>query len=58
MNRRTERTIEKIYREVFKKVFNKNRIIQASKGQSQTIISSILQFQNSVQYNEIVEKMK
>lgn len=56
MNRRTERTIEKIYREVFKKVFNKNRIIQASKGQSQTIISSILQFQNSVQYNEFCKK--
>lgn len=56
MNKRTERMIEKLYKEVFKKVFNNKRITQASKGQSQNVISSILQLQNSEQYNKFAER--
>ena len=56
MNKRTERIISKIYQEVFKKVFNKKRVSQASKGKSQNVISAILQLQNSEQYNEFAEK--
>ena len=56
MNKRTERMIEKIYQEVFKKVFNQKRITQGSKGQSQNIISTIFQLQNSVQYNEFCKR--
>lgn len=56
MNRRTERLINKIYQEVFKKVFTKQRIVQASKGQSQNVYSSLLQLQNSKQYEEFAKK--
>lgn len=56
MNKRTERLINKIYQEVFKKVFTKQRIIQASKGQSQNVYSSLLQLQNSKQYEEFAKK--
>ena len=56
MNKRTERMINKIYNEVFKKIFNRKRITQASKGQSQNVVSAILQLQNSEQYNKFAEK--
>ena len=56
MNKRTERIINKIYNEVFKKIFNRKRITQASKGQSQNVVSAILQLQNSEQYNKFAEK--
>lgn len=56
MNKRTERLINKIYQEVFKKVFTKQRIVQASKGQSQNVYSSLLQLQNSKQYEEFAKK--
>lgn len=56
MNKRTETMINKIYHEVFKKIFNKKRIIQASKGMSQNIIFSILQLQNSKDYDKFARK--
>lgn len=56
MNKRTERLINKIYQEVFKKIFNRKRITQASKGQSQNVVSSLLQLQNSKQYDKFAEK--
>lgn len=56
MNKRTERIINKIYNEVFKKIFNRKRITQASKGQSQNVVSAILQLQSSKQYNDFAEK--
>lgn len=56
MNKRTERMINKIYDEIFKKIFNRKRITQASKGQSQNVVSAILQLQNSEQYNKFAEK--
>lgn len=56
MNKRTERLINKIYKEVFKKVFNKKRVTQASKGQSQNIESAIFQLQNSSKYDEFCKK--
>ena len=56
MNKRTERIINKIYNEVFKKIFNRKRITQASKGQSQNVVSAILQLQSSKQYNKFAEK--
>ena len=46
MNKRTERMINKIYNEVFKKIFNRKRITQASKGQSQNVVSAIMQLQS------------
>lgn len=56
MNKRTERLINKIYQETFKKVFTKQRITQASKGNSQQIISAILQLQNSQQFDKFAKK--
>ncbi len=56
MNKRTERMINKIYNEVFKKMFNRKRITQVSKGQSQNVVSAILQLQTSEQYNKFAEK--
>lgn len=56
MNKRTERLINKIYNEVFKKIFNRKRITEASKGRSTSITSSMLQLQNSEAYNKFAEK--
>lgn len=56
MNKRTERMIEKIYNEVFKKIFNQKRITEASKGKSTSITSSIFQLQNSEAYDKFAER--
>lgn len=56
MNKRTERLINRIYQEVFKKIFNKKRLVQASKGQSQAIVSTVFQLQNSSKYDEFCKK--
>lgn len=56
MNKRTERLINKIYQETFKKVFTKQRITQASKGQTQQITSTILQLQNSEQFDKFAKR--
>lgn len=56
MNKRTERMINKIYNEVFKKVFSRKQITQAAKGQSQNVMSSLLQLQSSQQYNKFAQK--
>ena len=56
MNKRTERLINRIYQEVFKKIFTKKRLAQASKGQSQAIVSTVFQLQNSSKYDEFCKK--
>ena len=56
MNKRTERMINRIYNEVFKKVFTRKQIAQAAKGQSQNVISSLLQLQSSQQYDKFAQK--
>lgn len=56
MNKRTERLINRIYQEVFKKIFTKKRLVQASKGQSQAIVSTVFQLQNSSKYDEFCKK--
>lgn len=56
MNKRTEQIIEKIYNEVFKKIFNRKRITEASKGKTTSVESAIFQLQNSEAYDKFAEK--
>jgi len=56
MNKRTEQIIEKIYNEVFKKIFNRKRITEASKGKSTSVESVIFQLQNSEAYDKFAER--
>lgn len=56
MNKRTERQINNIYNQVFKKVFNRTRITKGSQGKKQEIIAAILKLENSKQYNKFAKK--
>lgn len=56
MSKVIERQIKKIYNEVFKKVFNKNRINSLSEGNRVGIEYAIIQLKNSSKYDEFCRK--
>lgn len=56
MNKRAERIINKIYQELFKKIFTKQQIIAGSKGNYSSIATSIFQIQNSAVYNNFAKR--
>ena len=51
-----EKQINKIYEQVFKQVFNKQRLSSVAKGNKQAIQQAVLNLQKSDKYNEFAQK--
>lgn len=56
MNKRVEKTIQKIYLEILKKIYNTNNIIALSRGSREQIISSVAKMNTSESYTQFCKK--
>lgn len=56
MNRRTERLIEKIYKDVFSKVFNKRSVDRLSKGDKSLLLKLVTILNSSEEFDKYAQK--
>lgn len=56
MNRRTERLIEKIYKDVFSKVFNKRSVDRLSKGDKSLLLKFVTILNSSKEFDKYAQK--
>lgn len=56
MNRRTERLIEKIYKDVFSKVFNKQSVDRLSKGDKSLLLKFVTILNSSKEFDKYAQK--
>lgn len=56
MNKRVERTIQKIYLEILKKIYNTSNIIALSRGSREQIISSVAKMNTSESYDQFCKR--
>ena len=56
MNRRTERLIEKIYKDVFSKVFNRQSVDRLSKGDKSLLLKFVTILNSSKEFDKYAQK--
>jgi len=56
MNKATERLIQKIYTEVFKKIYNRSQLAKLAKGSRVSIMNAATLLENSKAYEEFAKK--